>query len=93
MILTLLPCVDNQIEPCCNHTEFSKQDPNTHSTDLDMCSPFCTCNCCHVNTIVSKLVVIQPKSTLPEIISCDMHITQLQEIPIAIWQPPKIQSA
>lgn len=42
--LTLMPCIDTPEQNCANKTEMAQQ--HSHSEDIDLCSPFCTCHCC-----------------------------------------------
>ena len=53
------------------------------------CSPFCFCNCCHVNTITSVLVGYQLVQTVYQeynIIFIEKKIDLFHSV---IWHPPK----
>lgn len=82
------PCGDigstNQLQ-----IEVQHSDDGMHK---DLCSVFCTCNCC--GTVMS---VVQILPLIPEKIQI-VHSTEIPEykyfvpskIPTGIWQPPKI---
>ena len=57
LALNLAPCedyaaTDNEVQ-----TEISQLIDSDHQhQDSDLCSPFCICQCCHINTIDFKFV-------------------------------------
>ncbi|WP_130308488.1 DUF6660 family protein [Ancylomarina subtilis] len=89
MVLTAMTCNDN-ITADTNSASFelSKQSPN-QTNDVDLCSPFCFCQCCQtlsfpslfnisfINLVEITLDIKYKEFTFPS--------------PVAsIWQPPKI---
>ena len=54
------------------------------------CSPFCFCNCCQVNTVVTVPIHLQDMSTIPQMCFTPYIVSPLPEIALSIWQPPKI---
>ena len=50
--LNLAPCVDNDAFDNEINTEISQAIGDDHQhQDSDLCSPFCICQCCHINVI------------------------------------------
>ncbi|WP_375596907.1 DUF6660 family protein [Roseivirga seohaensis] len=53
--LSVLPCADNQ--PAKEHIEVSTSDvgdDQNHNSTEDLCSPLCTCHCCHSHLVVHQ---------------------------------------
>jgi hypothetical protein len=46
LILTGIPCADVNVNPSSQKTELSQASSSDTPTDIDCCSPFCTCQCC-----------------------------------------------
>ena len=91
--LCAYPCQDNG-----DHDNFGAKstykivtcDGHHDSNCCHKCSPFCFCNCCHVNIVVTIPLDISISITNPAI--CDIAYIEfrLKEIPEQIWQPPKL---
>jgi hypothetical protein len=90
VFLTVLPCADKydcsgkkSIVVECNHH-------HANSDDLDCCSPFCTCNCCHVYSITSLKIVLNytmgPVTELTQWISENPVMIEQ----CAVFKPPKM---
>lgn len=48
--LNLAPCADIDVSDNDAKTEISQAMDNDHQhQDSDLCSPFCICQCCHIN--------------------------------------------
>lgn len=58
--LNLAPCADYAVSDNDVKTEISQsvQDDHQHP-ESDSCSPFCICQCCHINATHFKLVSIR----------------------------------
>jgi len=55
LTLNLAPCEDYTVLDDEVKIEISQQSLGDH-TDLDLCSPFCQCHCCHIHaTYLSKV--------------------------------------
>jgi len=55
---TLLPCMDEHQHDAMHKdhvTQTSHQD--SHHSETDCCSPFCTCQCCHTVFYVTEMMV------------------------------------
>ena len=97
IVLSSLPCADMEVssaahkavEIASNHDEKS----HNHDKENDLCSPFCSCNCCgsqivsYFNTttlnfnVVSKNITTQLPSYISKFTSSFYG---------SIWQPPQI---
>lgn len=95
IILTSFPCVDNYndilVKP--SHLEKSQKHNDSNDQDLDLCSPFCFCNCCNQQTLT--FLDIYPLQ-LPilfqetEISISFYKSTLFSNFFGSIWQPPQI---
>jgi hypothetical protein len=93
-LLSAFPCQDE-----CNITaaDCISVQHNYHASSCDNeqqkchnCSPFCFCNCCHVNTITNVEVASQPLLTAFNELSI-IYIEKKNDLfNASIWQPPKI---
>ena len=55
--LNLAPCDDNVVPDNEVKTEISKSIGDDHQHQgLDLCSPFCICQCCHINATHNQFV-------------------------------------
>jgi hypothetical protein len=87
--LTAMPCLDNHATEI-NSFSIEITNQNQYQTnDVDLCSPFCFCNCCQnlsLPTIVKNLQF--------NIVSIDLSrlfVEQSYPNPTkSFWQPPKI---
>ncbi|MFZ5432111.1 MAG: DUF6660 family protein [Bacteroidota bacterium] len=89
MVLTAMPCSDvHSADTNSVSFELAKQSP-VQTNDVDLCSPFCFCNCCQTLSFpsFSQISVINFIE-----ISLDIELKQPSfSSPVAsIWQPPKI---
>ncbi len=91
LVLSFVPC-DDILATTINIASdnyFSEQHEEGHSHDSDMCSPFCSCDCCqteaHQITLSTSFVL--------ENISTDLLITPVlindKELLHRFWNPPK----
>lgn len=93
--LCSFPCRDNG-----EHSDFSISsihvektcDGHLDSKCGDKCSPFCFCNCCQVNTVVSLPLNLQEVNTIPFVHISSYIESKMPEVAYLIWQPPKILS-
>ncbi len=88
--LLCFPCQDNGVHSgvaghmASDATHHDKDDGECHH-----CSPFCTCNCCHVTAITSLHIFAGVSSDviIPTIPSTVGNISE--GVRFSIWQPPK----
>lgn len=88
MVLTAMPC--NDVHAANTNSvslELVKQNLNP-ANDIDLCSPFCFCNCCQTlaqpasyNNFQLTLVVFD--LTIPSLVQNEIEST------ISFWRPPK----
>ncbi len=90
-ILSLLavPCQDNGDTLFSDKTERSANHSH-NDNDCHGCTPFCICNCCHVNTIIVLNVFINTAETVPTLFKSIYCEASVKDVIFAIWQPPKI---
>ncbi|MGM5470267.1 DUF6660 family protein [Flavobacteriaceae bacterium LMO-SS05] len=89
LALNFAPCEDSDAANDEAKTELSQHIDNDH-TDLDLCSPFCQCQCCHVNVIDFNIADL--KLQVSEI-STELffHIYGLEKsFNNTILQPPRV---
>ena len=87
--LTAMPCVDNHaIDNVSNTYELSTQN-HDHTSDVDLCSPFCFCNCCQTLTQINFYKVNQVKFAGSDLLVPSFFQNEIEYI-ISFWQPPKI---
>jgi hypothetical protein len=86
--LTLYPCADD-IGLDVHRTEVSQPVGNSHDHDCDLCSPFCTCNCCGRTVQVSLIVFLNYTESNPVTLFFDYACSLSKEAPSFFWRPPK----
>ena len=91
LALNFTPCEDNVLEGNEVKIEISQNIDVDHShADLDLCSPFCQCHCCHIHATYFNLVNLTSTSTQ---ISTEVftYFENLgTDIPNTILQPPRV---
>lgn len=91
--LCAYPCRDNG-----EHSDFSIKSVHVektcnsqdHSNCSHKCSPFCFCNCCQVNTVVSIPINLQELITIPFVRFTAYIESRMPDVAELIWQPPKL---
>lgn len=86
--LTAMPCSDDGVVDNKSLNIEVVQQSQTHSEDIDLCSPFCFCNCCQTLAqpslySISQIAVLTDKLTLPSMVQNE------KEGIISFWRPPK----
>ncbi|MDR6845347.1 DUF6660 family protein [Flavobacterium granuli] len=96
LALSCMPCTDMEGSRVSHLSAeiASNNDSHPHNGQIDLCSPFCACNCCstHVVTyfpiiatdlpIVTNVIKISLPTTYKSIFSSNFYGS--------IWQPPQI---
>ena len=90
-----MPCADMEISSAAHQLAVhqSHQDKHSHDKENDLCSPFCSCNCCG-SQIVSYFKVITinfhvvSKSIKTQLPTYTSKFTS--NFYGSIWQPPQI---
>jgi hypothetical protein len=90
VLLTLMPCVDLPQDNRLHQQEMTAQTGTTHQDCQDVCSPFCTCNCCSVPVVcVAAKTEIKGTSAEPRRFSSYLPASEFNHY-CSIWQPPKL---
>jgi hypothetical protein len=90
LILTLSPCVDSHASSCLILKEIAQKDNHSNSSEINLCSPFCTCNCCQVISLITLVSLIKTVDTSPTSFKTAYNHSILKDISFSIWQPPKL---
>ncbi len=99
LVLAVQPCKDgllprdnqwHEIQTVA-HLDQSSQDTNNSPDDL--CSPFCVCSCCGINS-VPNIVYSVPATTFQNLEKATAEFSQYKSPyestrSFSIWQPPK----
>mgnify|MGYP006000963213 CR=1 FL=1 len=82
-------CDDNSMLEVKVNTEISQDFGDGHQNHgSDLCSPFCNCQCCHINTISTKFVIKKLK-TLSITTQCFFYLIGEEEnFTTSILEPP-----
>ncbi|MGV8992561.1 MAG: DUF6660 family protein [Flavobacterium sp.] len=70
-------------------------DQDSHSHDLDLCSPFCICNCCGVHIMNLKTVILFESLPMVAFSKTPISTYRAEFFPIfsnSIWQPPQLNA-
>jgi hypothetical protein len=88
LTLNLAPCADSVVTDDAKIE--SSQNTSDHHQDLDVCSPFCSCQCCHISTTNMQFADI--KLDIPYISTKDFFYLIVSEnsFSASISQPPKV---
>jgi len=90
LILTILPCIDIHSDKHIGETEYlQKAAADTHEP-VDLCSPFCTCNCCATPAISSYHYCDLSKLSISEQDYSEYKPVYISILYSSIWQPPKL---
>ncbi|MCF6307323.1 MAG: hypothetical protein L3J09_05135 [Flavobacteriaceae bacterium] len=91
LALNFTPCEDSSVFDNSSNTELAQlQDFNHDHNALDLCSPFCHCQCCQVHAEGIGMIDF---TTLTTEISSEVffHFDNLgKDIPKSILQPPRV---
>lgn len=88
MILTCMPCADAYTTNIDCYSIEQQDHEQEHSNDIEICSPFCYCNCCQTLTQTSTFVI--PKVNIPGVkVKTPMLVQNELESTIMFWRPPK----
>ena len=95
IVLSCLPCADLKVNTTANiSTEvLANHDKHAHDNEIDLCSPFCSCNCCGQQilnfnqeiTFVFNKIFLKISTQIPTykpIFTSNFYGS--------IWQPPQI---
>lgn len=91
--LSAYPCNDGDICIDDQKVSYSILDANDHnhsSTELDLCTPFCTCSCCsaHIQVPTTLTYNLEHETSSSPINSCSSVF--VDRLSYSIWQPPRL---
>lgn len=96
VLLAAMPCADRVSPNSAPVVDLEiNHDHESHSHELDLCSPFCICNCCGVHILNLKTVALF--ESLPMVTFIKSPISTYKEeffskFSHSIWQPPQLNS-
>lgn len=88
MILTFMPCADAHVDNADCHSIIQQDQGGEHSEDIEICSPFCFCDCCQTLAQTSILTITKVNFPRFEVISPLLVQNEIESI-ISFWHPPK----
>lgn len=83
------PCDDIPIIDIDSKTNVQAENEHSHSDLHDLCTPFCSCHCCHTH-ITNNCAFCSEELTFFECKSTDQPFSYLSRISFSIWDPPTI---
>jgi len=90
LVLSLVPCADDSIQPICNNVDIELHDHNhNHSDGTDDCTPFCTCICC--GSVISISPAQQVQAPLGVLVLSDLFTYNFEysfDYNKGTWHPP-----
>ena len=92
LILTFVPCSDVHwdADDYSHISLIQQQDNHNHQdNEIDLCSPFCFCNCCQTLSQPDIFASYQANLTFSEI-TYPLLIQNNIDRAISFWHPPKI---
>jgi hypothetical protein len=90
LVLIAIPCVDLPEDFEQANTELNQNNTDSSPNDVDLCSPFCACNCC-VSPIANQDFFILPyHSMFSHDYNSAYKAAKAPSPCITIWEPPKI---
>ena len=88
LALSVVPCNDvHAISDIYSTGNILTQDENNHEHPLDMCSPFCSCDCCHTvaETVFQTQIIIE-NCEISAVITPYFYTEK--ESFFSLWRPP-----
>ncbi|HKJ40604.1 MAG TPA: DUF6660 family protein [Sunxiuqinia sp.] len=89
--MALLPCTDVHADATHGNGVVAVADEHHSAEDMDLCSPFCFCNCCQTISIPVDFMAINFQYSHTKIDHFELQkqpIKQFREL----WKPPKINT-
>ena len=89
LVLTAIPCVDVPKDDNLHKIELSNTTSDHHEHDTDLCSPFCTCDCCD-SPIINNSTIHFTCTPIAQKILTEYNNSFVSSLFATIWQPPKL---
>lgn len=90
MGLVIMPCPDVLDHNALQKTESSLNRTPGHQNESDLCSPFCTCNCCAHSVMCQHSFPGLNHFTFSDRAYPDYSTGFVSSVYASFWQPPKI---
>lgn len=90
LVLTAMPCCDRPDEGALQKTEISPKTSDIPCSDIDFCSPFCTCNCCSSPKIQQETVVAFDSTPVEHKYFAALIVKLVTSVIVPVWQPPRL---
>jgi len=94
IMLSSMPCADLEDNSAVHKTsQFSSEQNHSHEKQSDLCSPFCSCNCCGAQVLSYQANIIFEFPVKSAIISLQLpsyNSVFTSNFFGSIWQPPQI---
>ena len=89
LFLSIMPCSDKYPGFTSANTELNQMaNDHDHHSDVDLCSPFCTCQCCQANIEYPEVLhITMPEETI--LVHADFIETENDHYYFRIYIPPK----
>lgn len=88
VVLTIMPCVDVAASDTDCYSIVQQDHEHNHSSDVDLCTPFCVCHCCQTYAQISfraslDVNLVGINQILPIVVQNEIKSA------ISFWRPPK----
>jgi len=85
-----MPCIDIHEDTISQKVELSTNSTDTHQTNSDHCSPFCTCTCCATSVAFIDYAIQFNYFPIEREHLFEYNFSYNSSEHYSIWQPPKI---
>ena len=99
VLLAAMPCADrasaNNEHIIAIETIDAHHTHESHTHELDLCSPFCVCNCCGVHIMSLKTVVLYESQPMVAFSTTSISTYKAEffsKFSNSIWQPPQLNA-
>jgi len=89
LVLTAIPCFDVPKDNDLHKIELSNTSSDHQENDTDLCSPFCTCDCC-VSPIINNSIIKFTCTSIAQKLTTEYYNYFVSSLFATIWQPPKL---
>ncbi|MBK8808019.1 MAG: hypothetical protein IPO21_15780 [Bacteroidales bacterium] len=89
LVLTAIPCVDVPKDNTVQKIELTNSTSEHHEHTTDLCSPFCTCDCC-ASPILNNSTIHFTCTPIAQKIITGYNNSFVSSLFASIWQPPKL---
>ncbi len=95
IFLSTMPCADVEVGSSAHSYSEHKteKDQNTHDKHNDLCSPFCSCNCCGSQVLTYSQPMFFKVQSVAERIETQLPVYNsvlASNFFGSIWQPPQL---